>query len=55
MERLLERVNSRLCVCNEQILNVGQTAQTLYNSRYLEAGLLELGLPGAVLLSLIHI
>ena len=46
---LLQRSNRCLCVCNKQILNCLHRAKALNYGGYLEACLLKLGLPRAVL------
>ena len=44
-------INRCLCVCNKQILNCLHRAKALNYGGYLEACLLKLGLPGAVLVT----
>ena len=48
---LLQGINRCLCVCNKQILDCLHRAKALNYGGYLEACLLKLGLPGAVLVA----
>ena len=48
---LLQGINRCLCVCNKQILDCMHRAKALNYGGYLEACLLKLGLPGAILVT----